>query len=406
VVNAASARGTGQIPDKEDLMYVVTRDELYLVPTAEVPVTNLHRDEIFEADQLPIRYAAYSPCFRREAGAAGKDTRGILRVHQFDKVEMVFFEKPEASAEALEWLTGRAEVILQRLGLAYRVLLMATKDMGFVQAKKYDLEVWAPGVERWLEVSSCSNFRDYQARRMAIRYRPEPGAKPELVHTLNGSGLALPERSPRSSRRTSSRRQPGRARGAAAVHAVSGISDAAATKMNGAIADKINAYIGAFTGGSLPAVAGGAGPSTLEGDFSIALDSPTLLSLRFTVLTHVSGSANMAEEPGSINFAVSSGATINLADLFSDQAKALSTVTAAVKVDLNAQLGTDLTWDGKASSLSFYDKAWAMTPTGLEVAFAQGSMASAAAGMPTSTIPWSALKSVVKPDSPAGEFVK
>jgi seryl-tRNA synthetase len=191
MVNAASARGTGQIPDKEDLMYIVTRDELYLVPTAEVPVTNLHRDEIFEADQLPIRYAAYSPCFRREAGAAGKDTRGILRVHQFDKVEMVFFEKPEASTEALEWLTGRAEVILQRLGLAYRVLLMATKDMGFVQAKKYDLEVWSPGVERWLEVSSCSNFRDYQARRMAIRYRPEPGAKPELVHTLNGSGLAL-----------------------------------------------------------------------------------------------------------------------------------------------------------------------------------------------------------------------
>ena len=191
LVNAASARGTGQIPDKEDLMYIATRDELYLVPTAEVPVTNLHRDEIFEADQLPIRYAAYSPCFRREAGAAGKDTRGILRVHQFDKVEMVFFEKPEASTEALEWLTGRAEVILQRLGLAYRVLLMATKDMGFVQAKKYDLEVWAPGVERWLEVSSCSNFRDYQARRMAIRYRPEPGAKPELVHTLNGSGLAL-----------------------------------------------------------------------------------------------------------------------------------------------------------------------------------------------------------------------
>ena len=192
VVNSASARGTGQIPDKEDLMYVAPRDDLYLVPTAEVPVTNLHRDEIFDAAELPIRYAAYSPCFRREAGAAGKDTRGILRVHQFDKVEMVFFEKPEASAEALEWLTGRAEVILQRLGLAYRVLLMATKDMGFVQAKKYDLEVWAPGVERWLEVSSCSNFRDYQARRMAIRYRPEPVAKPELVHTLNGSGLALP----------------------------------------------------------------------------------------------------------------------------------------------------------------------------------------------------------------------
>jgi seryl-tRNA synthetase len=191
VVNSASARGTGQIPDKEDQMYVVTRDDLYLVPTAEVPVTNLHRDEILEADELPIRYAAYSPCFRREAGAAGKDTRGILRVHQFDKVEMVLFEKPEASADALEWMVARAEELLRRLGLAYRVLLMATGDMGFVQAKKYDLEVWAPGVERWLEVSSCSNFRDYQARRMAIRYRPAPGAKPDLVHTLNGSGLAL-----------------------------------------------------------------------------------------------------------------------------------------------------------------------------------------------------------------------
>jgi seryl-tRNA synthetase len=191
VVNADSARGTGQIPDKEDQMYVVTRDDLYLVPTSEVPVTNLHRDEILDAAELPIRYAAYSPCFRREAGAAGKDTRGILRVHQFDKVEMVLFERPEASAEALDWMTGRAEILLQRLGLAYRVLLMSTREMGFVQAKKFDLEVWAPGVERWLEVSSCSNIRDYQARRMAIRFRPEAGAKPELVHTLNGSGLAL-----------------------------------------------------------------------------------------------------------------------------------------------------------------------------------------------------------------------
>lgn len=192
VVNAASARGTGQIPDKEDQMYVATRDELYLVPTAEVPVTNLHRDEILEAVDLPIRYAAYSPCFRREAGAAGKDTRGILRVHQFDKVEMVLFEKPDDSPAALEWMTVRAEVLLQRLDLPYRVLLMSTGEMGFVQRKKYDLEVWAPGVERWLEVSSCSNFGDYQARRMAIRYRPAPGARPELVHTLNGSGLALP----------------------------------------------------------------------------------------------------------------------------------------------------------------------------------------------------------------------
>ncbi len=191
VVNTASATGTGQIPDKEDQMYVVTRDDLYLVPTAEVPVTNLHRDEILDAAQLPIRYAAYTPCFRREAGAAGKDTRGILRVHQFDKVEMVLFEKPDDSAGALEWMTGRAEVLLQRLGLPYRVLLMSTGEMGFVQRRKYDLEVWAPGVERWLEVSSCSNFGDYQARRMAIRYRPSPGARPELVHTLNGSGLAL-----------------------------------------------------------------------------------------------------------------------------------------------------------------------------------------------------------------------
>ncbi|MDP8904273.1 MAG: serine--tRNA ligase [Chloroflexota bacterium] len=191
LVNEASARGTGQIPDKEDQMYVVTRDELYLVPTAEVPVTNIHRDEIIEAERLPIHYVAYSPCFRREAGAAGAKTRGILRVHQFDKVEMVAFVRPDDSSGALEWLTERAEVVLQRLGLAYRVRLMATRDMGFTQAKKYDLEVWAPGVEEWLEVSSISNFRDYQARRMSIRWRPEAGAKPEILHTLNGSGLAL-----------------------------------------------------------------------------------------------------------------------------------------------------------------------------------------------------------------------
>jgi seryl-tRNA synthetase len=192
LVNADSARGTGQIPDKEDQMYVAARDDLYLVPTAEVPVTNLHRDEILDADQLPIRYAAYSASFRREAGAAGRDTRGILRVHQFDKVEMVSFVMPGESEAELELMTRRAETLLQRLGLAYRVVLMSTREMGFVQARKYDLEVWAPGIERWLEVSSVANFRDYQARRMAIRYRSEPGAKPELVHTLNGSGLALP----------------------------------------------------------------------------------------------------------------------------------------------------------------------------------------------------------------------
>jgi seryl-tRNA synthetase len=192
LVNADSARGTGQIPDKEEQMYVVTRDELYLVPTAEVPVTNLHRDEILDTASLPIRYVAYSPCFRREAGAAGRQTRGIQRVHQFDKVEMVAFVQPAESEATLEWLTECAEKVLQRLGLAYRVRLLATGDMGVTQAKTYDLEVWAPGAGEWLEVSSVSNFRDFQARRMNIRYRPTPGAKPEIVHTLNGSGLALP----------------------------------------------------------------------------------------------------------------------------------------------------------------------------------------------------------------------
>jgi seryl-tRNA synthetase len=191
LVNEASARGTGQLPDKEAQMYVVTADDLYLVPTAEVPVTNLHRDEILEAADLPLRYVAYTPCFRREAGAAGKDTRGLLRVHQFDKVEMVFFERPADSDAALEELTRFAEVVLQRLGLAYRVVMLATGEMGVTQAKTYDLEVWAPGVERWLEVSSCSNFRDYQARRMRVRFRPKPGAEPEILHTLNGSGVAL-----------------------------------------------------------------------------------------------------------------------------------------------------------------------------------------------------------------------
>jgi seryl-tRNA synthetase len=191
LVNAVSARGTGQIPDKEDQMYVVTRDDLYLIPTAEVPITNLHRDEIIPADQLPIRYVGYSPSFRREAGAAGRATRGILRVHQFDKVEMVAFTRPEASADELEWMTQRAEIALQRLGLAYRVILLATGDMGFTQAKTYDVEVWAPGVGEWLEVSSVSNFRDFQARRMNIRYRPAAGAKPEILHTLNGSSFGF-----------------------------------------------------------------------------------------------------------------------------------------------------------------------------------------------------------------------
>jgi seryl-tRNA synthetase len=192
VINSDSARGTGQLPDKEDQMYVVTRDDLYLNPTAEVAVTNIHRDEIIDAARLPIRYVAYSPSFRREAGAAGKATRGILRVHQFDKVEMVAFTKPDESAATLEWLVECAEAVLKTLGLAYRVRLLSTLDMGFTQAKTYDMEVWSPGVQEWLEVSSVSNFRDFQARRMNIRYRPEAGAKAEILHTLNGSGLALP----------------------------------------------------------------------------------------------------------------------------------------------------------------------------------------------------------------------
>jgi seryl-tRNA synthetase len=192
VVNADSATGTGQLPDKEDLMYEVTRDALYLVPTAEVPVTNLYRDEIIPEKELPVRLCAYTPCFRREAGSYGKDVRGLNRVHQFDKVELVKFVHPNKSYDELESLCADAEALLQNLGLHYRVLLMCTGDMGFTQAKKYDLEVWSIGQQRWLEVSSISNFEAYQARRMNIRYRPVGGGKPEILHTLNGSGLALP----------------------------------------------------------------------------------------------------------------------------------------------------------------------------------------------------------------------
>jgi seryl-tRNA synthetase len=191
VVNADSATGTGQLPDKEDQMYVVTRDEFYLIPTAEVPVTNIHRGEILKEEQLPVRYCAYTPCFRREAGSYGKDVRGLNRLHQFDKVELVKFVHPDTSYNELESLRGDAEHLLRELQLPYRVLLMCRGDMGFTQTKKYDLEVWSAGQQRWLEVSSCSNFETFQARRMNIRFRAASG-KPEFVHTLNGSGLALP----------------------------------------------------------------------------------------------------------------------------------------------------------------------------------------------------------------------
>jgi seryl-tRNA synthetase len=194
LVHRDSMRGTGQYPKfvEDGDAYEVVEDGLFLIPTAEVPVTNFHRGDLLDGDRLPISYVAYSPCFRREAGAAGKDTRGLLRVHQFDKVELVRFEMPENSDAALETMTGHAERILQLLGLTYRVVLLAGGDLGFSSRKTYDLEVWAPGVGRWLEVSSSSNFGDYQARRADIRFRRKQGEKPEFVHTLNASGLAIP----------------------------------------------------------------------------------------------------------------------------------------------------------------------------------------------------------------------
>jgi len=192
LVNTDSATGTGQLPDKEGQMYVVQTDQLYLVPTAEVPVTNFYRDEILAEDHLPVRLCAYTPCFRREAGSYGKDVRGLNRVHQFNKVELVNLVHPTASAGALEDMRALAEELLRKLGLHYRVLLMCAGDLGFTQTKKYDLEVWSVGQQRWLEVSSVSNFESFQARRLNIRYRPAGGGKPEMVHTLNGSALALP----------------------------------------------------------------------------------------------------------------------------------------------------------------------------------------------------------------------
>ena len=192
LVNRTTMTGTGQLPKFEEDMYGVRDEDLFLVPTAEVPVTNLYRDETLDASALPAGFVAYTPCFRREAGAHGKDTRGLIRVHQFDKVELVRYSTPEDSAAQLETLTGHAEAVLQRLELPYRVVLLASGDTGFSSAKTYDLEVWAPGVGKWLEVSSCSTFTDFQARRANLRFRPAAGGKPRLVHTLNGSGLAFP----------------------------------------------------------------------------------------------------------------------------------------------------------------------------------------------------------------------
>ncbi len=190
-VNEDSARGTGQIPDKEDMMYVIPRDEFFAIPTAEVPVTNYFRDEIIQDNELPIRLVCHTPCWRREAGSYGKHVRGLNRLHQFDKVELVKFVHPDHSYDELESLKRDAEELLEALKLPYRTLLMCTGDMGFTQTKKYDLEVWSPGQEQWLEVSSCSNFESFQARRMMIRHRDKEG-NVSILHTLNGSGLALP----------------------------------------------------------------------------------------------------------------------------------------------------------------------------------------------------------------------
>jgi seryl-tRNA synthetase len=190
VVNAMSMFGTGQLPKMAEDMYYVNLDELYLIPTAEVPVTNIHRDEILDESQLPICYAAYSACFRREAGSYGKETKGFLRVHQFNKVELVKFVHPETSYLEHETLLKNAEEVLQLLEIPYRVIELCSGDLSFAAAKCYDIEVWAPVEGRWLEVSSCSNFEDFQARRANIRFRRGPGTKPEFVHTLNASGVA------------------------------------------------------------------------------------------------------------------------------------------------------------------------------------------------------------------------
>ncbi|MBC1452361.1 serine--tRNA ligase [Listeria welshimeri] len=191
MVNRASMTGTGQLPKFEEDAFLIEAEDYFLIPTAEVPVTNYHREDILKAEDLPKKYTAFSACFRSEAGSAGRDTRGLIRQHQFNKVELVQFVKPEDSYEALEKLTSNAEEVLRRLELPYRVLSMCTADLGFTAAKKYDLEVWIPSYDSYREISSCSNFESFQARRANIRFRREPGSKPEYVHTLNGSGLAL-----------------------------------------------------------------------------------------------------------------------------------------------------------------------------------------------------------------------
>ncbi len=191
MVNRQSMTGTGQLPKFEEDAFKIREEDYFLIPTAEVPVTNLHRDEILQAEELPKAYVAYSANFRSEAGSAGRDTRGLIRQHQFNKVELVRFVKPEDSYETLELITSHAEKVLQLLKLPYRVLSMCTADLGFTAAKKYDIEVWIPSGGSYREISSCSNFEDFQARRANIKYRPEPKAKPEFLHTLNGSGLAV-----------------------------------------------------------------------------------------------------------------------------------------------------------------------------------------------------------------------
>jgi seryl-tRNA synthetase len=191
IVNGESLLGTGQLPKFENDLFRLEGGRFYLTPTAEVPLTNIHRDEILRGSDLPVKYTAYTPCFRREAGAHGKDTRGLIRQHQFNKVELVKFVEPENSPEDLESLVKEAEEVLVRLGLPYRVIVLCTGDLGFSSAKTYDIEVWMPEQQRYREISSCSNFLDYQARRSSIRYRQSPSSRPRLVHTLNGSGLAV-----------------------------------------------------------------------------------------------------------------------------------------------------------------------------------------------------------------------